>query len=75
MEACPTSLSLIPKFLCITELRNALVLCSSFSLVFVSWLSCYGVVVKRGFVTTYAAFTFTPRDTVKLSARDWGMGR
>lgn len=35
MEAClPPQLS---KFLCITELRNALVVCSSFSLVLVSW--------------------------------------
>lgn len=37
-------------------------------------LSCCEVVVKHGFVTTRAAFPFTPRDTVKVSARGWGMG-
>lgn len=74
VEACPP----LPKFLCFKELRNALVVCSSFSLVLVRWyLSCHVAVgwLWSSFMTTHAAFTFTPRDTVKVSARDWGMGR
>lgn len=40
VEVCPPPD--LPKFLCITELRNALVVCSSFSLVLLRWyLSCH----------------------------------